>query len=205
MMNGYYYGYSTPMMNYLDYGLVTAIVAVVAALIGVILYFTLFSKKNEDRFTGFKGKLYNLMTFNRFYAEDILKFLYVIATCMVTACGIAIIVMGSFLSGITLLVLANIALRVVFELLMMFIMLCRKTVAMDRKLGRIADYYDDGYDEFGGGAPEMSREEWEEDLFGEEDEFACGGDCGSCSSEDCGSFDDAEITDIIQSIKEDQQ
>ena len=156
-MNGYYYGYSTPMMNYLDYGLVTAIVAVVAALIGVILYFTLFSKKNEDRFTGFKGKLYNLMTFNRFYAEDILKFLYVIATCMVTACGIAIIVMGSFLSGITLLVLANIALRVVFELLMMFIMLCRKTVAMDRKLGRIADYYDDGYGEFGGGAPEMSR------------------------------------------------
>ena len=72
MMNGYYYSYSTPMMNYLDYGLVTAIVAVVAALIGVILYFTLFSKKNEDRFTGFKGKLYNLMTFNRFYAEDIL-------------------------------------------------------------------------------------------------------------------------------------
>ena len=204
MMNGYYYNYSTPMMNYLDYGLVTAIVAVVAALIGVILYFTLFSKKNEDRFTGFKGKLYNLMTFNRFYAEDILKLLYVISTCMVTACGIAIIVMGSFLSGITLLVLANIALRVAFELVMMFIMLCRKTVAMDRKLGRIADYYDDGYGEFGGGAPEMSREEWEEDLFGEDGGEGCSGDCGTCGSEDCGSMDESVIAQMIQEIKDEQ-
>jgi len=207
MMNGYYYGYSTPMMNYLNSGLVIGITATVAAAVGVILYYTFFSKRNEDRFTGFKGKLYNLMTFNRFYAEDILKFLYVIFACALTAAGIAAIVLGSFLSGITVLVVGNISLRLVFELLMMFIMLCRKTVSMDRKLSRITDYYDDGYGEFGGGEPEMSREEWEADPFQPEyDEAdACGGDCGSCGVEDCGSFEEAEIAQMIHAIKEDQQ
>ena len=57
MINGYYYSYSTPMMNYLNYGLVIGITATVAAAIGVILYYTLFSKRNEDRFSGVKGKL----------------------------------------------------------------------------------------------------------------------------------------------------
>ena len=163
MINGYYYNYSAPMMNYLNYGLVTGIVAIAAAVIGVVLYFTFFSRRNEDRFGGMKGKLYNLMTFNRFYAEDVLKFLYITVTCAVTAAGIASIILGSFVGGILLLVVANVAIRLSFELVMMFIMLCRKTVSMDRKLGRIADYYDDGYGEFCGAGPDMSREEWEED------------------------------------------
>ena len=198
MMNGYYYNYSTPMMNYVNSALITGIAAAVAAVVGVILYFTFFSRKNEDRFGGVKGKLYNLMTFNRFYAEDILKFLYIISTCVLTACGIVSIVMGSFIMGALLLVVANVALRLSFELVMMFIMLCRKTVSMDRKLGRIADYYDDGYGEFcGGGEREMSREEWEAED--------CGGDCGSCGVEGCGSFEEEEIETMIYEIKNDQQ
>lgn len=199
MINGFYYGYSTPMMNYLNSGLVMAIAAAVAAVIGIILYFTLFAKRNEDRFSGLKGKFYNLMTLNRFYAEDILKFFYIVITFAVTAAGIAAIVLGSFLAGITILVAGNVSLRLTFELVMMFIMLCRKTVSMDRKLSRIVDYYDDGYGEFGGGEREMSREEW--DAF---EEDSCSGDCGSCSSEDCGSFDETEIEDIIYAIKKDQ-
>ena len=196
MMNGYYYSYSTPMMNYLNSGLVIGITAIVAALLGVILYYTFFSKRNEGRFTGLKEKLYNMMTFNRFYAEDLLKFLYIVLTCALTAAGIAAIVLGSFLSGITVLVVGNLGLRLGFELLMMFIMLCRKTVSMDRKLSRIVNYYDDGYGEFAGGEPEMSREEWEEE--------GCSGDCGSCGLEDCGSFREEEIAQMIDTIKEDQ-
>ena len=86
-------------------------------------------------------------------------------------------------------------------------MLCKKTVAMDRKLGRIANYYDDGYGEFcGGGNEEMSREEWEED--GMEPEFGddgCTGSCGTCGVEGCGSFEEDEIETMINSIKNDQQ
>ena len=90
---------------------------------------------------------------------------------------------------------------------MMFIMLCRKTVSMDRKLGRIAEYYDDGYGEAGGcGEREMTREEWEAmDPFESEDDYDdCGGDCGSCGVEGCGSLEESEINFIMKEIKEDQ-
>lgn len=206
MINGYYYSYGTPMMNYVNSALVTGIAAIAAALLGVVLYYTFFKKSNEGRFYGFKEKLYNLMTFNRFYAEDLLKFLYIILTCAVTAAGIAQIVLGSFLAGVTILVAANLAMRLSFELVMMFIMLCRKTVSMDRKLGRIAEYYDDGYGEFGGGEREMTREEWEAmDPFEGADEEGCGGECGSCGVEGCGGIDENEINFILQEMKEDQQ
>lgn len=200
MMKGYYYGYSTPMMNYVDSAIVTAIAATVAAVIGVILYFTFFSRKNEDRFHGLKGKVYNLMTFNRFYAEDLLKLLYIVLTCAVTVAGISNVILGSFLSGAALIIVANLALRLAFELVMMFIMFCRKTVSMDRKLGRIVNYYDDGYGEFGSEV-EMSREEWEEEGADE----SCGGDCGSCSVEGCGTLEEEEIETIVYGIKKDQQ
>ena len=207
MINGYYYSYSTPMMNYVDSAIATAIAASAAAILGVILYFTFFSKKNEGRFFGFKEKLYNLMTFNRFYAEDLIKFIYIVVTCAVTVAGIANIVLGSFVLGITLIIGANLALRISFELVMMFIMLCRKTVAMDRKLDRIANYYDDGYGGFGGeyGGREMTREEWEAANFGEEDfDGGCGGECGSCGAEDCGSMADEDIDNLIYEIKNGQ-
>ena len=207
MINGYYYSYGTPMMNYVNSALVTGIAAVAAAVLGVVLYFTLFRKSNEGRFFGFKEKLYNLMTFNRFYAEDLLKFLYIILTCAVTAAGIAQIVLGSFLAGATILIVANLAMRLSFELVMMFIMLCRKTVSVDRKLGRIADYYDDGYGEFGGcGEKEMTREEWEAmDPFEAPEDGDCGGECGSCGAEGCGGLNESEINFIMTEIKEDQQ
>lgn len=206
MINGFYYSYGAPMMNYVNSALVTGIAATVAAVLGVVLYYTFFRKSNEGRFYGFREKLYNLMTFNRFYAEDLLKFLYIILTCAVTAAGIAQIVLGSFLAGITLLAVANLALRIGFELVMMFIMLCRKTVSMDRKLGRIAEYYDDGYGEFGGSEREMTREEWEAmDPFETADEDGCGGECGSCGVEGCGGMEENEINFILKEIKEDQQ
>ena len=158
MINGYYY--STPIITYVNYSLVLGIAAAVAAVLGVALFFTFFRRKNEGRFFGVKGKMYDFMNLNRFYAEDILRFVYIVATCVVTVTGIVTIILGSFIMGILELVAVNLALRICFELVMMFIMLCRKTVSMDRKLSRIADYYDDGYEEF------------------------CGGDCGSCG-EDC--------------------
>lgn len=202
MINGYYYSYGTPMMNYMDTGLVVGVAAVLAVILGVVLYFTVFSKKNEDRYTGWKGKLYNFMTLNRFYAEDLLKFLYVIAVCIVTVTGIAIVVLGSFISGIIILIGGNVALRLSFEFMMMFIMMCRKTVSMDRNVSRIAAYYDDGYGAFGGDEPEMTREEWEAASEEDDESEGCGGSCGSCGETDCGSFAEDEIQQMINEIKE---
>lgn len=173
-MYGYYY--QTPIMNYVNHGMILGIAAVLSALLGIVLFFTFFRKKNEGKYTGLKGKLYHFMNLNRFYAEEILRFLYIVATICATVCGIVSIILGSFLMGICQLILLNIALRIVFELLMMFIMLCRKTVSVDRRLSQIEKYYDDGYDAY----------------CDEAEEGCCSGACESCEEyceESCGPED----------------
>ena len=66
---------------------------------------------------------------------------------MVTVVGLVQIVIGSFIAGIVTLVLGNVVLRISFELLLMFIMLCKKTVSVDRRLSKIEAFYDDQYGE----------------------------------------------------------
>ena len=163
MINGFYY--SSPIMTYVNYSITVGIAAAIAAVLGVVLFFTFFRRKNEGRFFGVKGKIYNFMNLNRFYAEDLLRLVYIVATCVVTVTGIVSIVMGSFIIGIVELIAVNLILRIGFELVMMFIMLCRKSADIDRKLTRIAEN--------------------SEDVYYEE---SCGGDCGSCG-EDCEGMD----------------
>jgi len=192
MSYDYYYGdYYT---SYFDRAAAVGITVLLAAIAGVILYFTFFSKKNEGKFTGKKEAIYNFMNFNRFYVEDIMKLLYIVSACMVSAAGIVMIVMGSFLSGCLTFVVGNLGLRVSFELIMMFVIMCRKSVSMDKKLEGIAKYYDDGYDEYcrESGSEEdetADMQSWEADL---EEAMSCGGACGSCSI-DCDSRSEDEL------------
>lgn len=202
MIHEYYY--QTPYVN--TY-LIVGIAAIVAAALGTVLFFTFFKKKNEGKFTGAKGKLYNFMNLNRFYAEEILRFLYIFLTCIVTAAGIVTIITGSFLMGFMELVAGNIGLRVVFELLMMFIILCRKTVHIDKKLAGIEKYYDDGYDEYcaeeeeftedagtegeaAEGAGATAADEAKKEAYRADEEnnaSACGSSCEGCTG--CGPED----------------
>lgn len=156
----YYYGYSNAA---------TAMVigVMVAIILGVVLYFTFLSKKNEGKFTGAKEKIYNFLNFNKFYLEEISKLLYAVMTSVVTVLGI-ILLFVNFPVGFMLLVIGNIVLRITYEAVMMFIVLCRNTVSIDKKLENISNFYGNDFD----------------DCFcGEcaEDDASCGsGECGAC-------------------------
>lgn len=61
------------------------IVSVILAIIGgIVLYFTFLSKKNEGKFTGFLGWLYDFLTFKKMMIENVLKILYIIVALFVT-------------------------------------------------------------------------------------------------------------------------
>lgn len=88
--------------------------------------------------------MYNFLNFNRFYAENLVRLLYVIAVCVLVLVGIALMLLGLdahasaiFWMGAGLLVLGNLAARICCELVMMFIILCRKTVSVDRRLSKM--------------------------------------------------------------------
>lgn len=145
---------------------IMAIGMLVAVILAVVVYFTFLSKKNEGKFTGFKGKVYNFFCFNKFYAEELFKLIYIILAAVITVMGI-ISLFGSFVAGVIMIVIGNVALRIIYELVMMFIILCRRTVSIDKKLDKITAFYGDDFDEGG--------------VCGE----SCNGDCGAGCDGDC--------------------
>ena len=165
----YYDYYTTPIISYVNYGIIMAIAVLAAVILGLVMFFVFLRKSNEGRFAGFRKTMYNLLTFNRFYAEDIIKFIYVIAACIATVAGIVMIILGSFVIGIIMLVAVNIILRISAELVMMFIILCKKTVSVDRRLASIENFYSENYGEDWGAAG----------IDEESEEDGCGS-CGGC-------------------------
>ena len=170
----YYNYYNSPLLNYTNVFAVLGVAVVLAAILGVVLFFTFLKKNNEGKFSGLKGKIYNALTFNRFYAENIIKFLYVVAACVMTVVGIVYIVLGTFISGICIVLIGNVVLRISVELILMFIILCRKTVSMDRRLSKIEAFYEDQY-----------GEDWGD----------CSGCCDDCADADecCTGCEESEI------------
>ena len=165
---GYYNYYTNPISNFTNIYVILAVAVILAVILGVVLFCTFMKKNNEGRFTGLKGKIYNALTFNRFYAENIIKFLYVIAACVITVIGLVYMVLVSFLAGACILLAGNVVLRIGMELVLMFIILCKKTVSIDKRLSGIEAFYGDQY--------------------GDEDEWTCDGccdDCGDQCSDEC--------------------
>ena len=121
---------------------------IAAVILGIILNFTFLRKSNEGRFTGFWGRVYDLLSINRFHTEDITKLLSVITFLMITFLGIYMIFTGSIAGGIMLIIFGNLLARVCYELIMMFAILTRKTVSMDRRLAGIQKFYSDDMDDW---------------------------------------------------------
>ena len=144
MIYDYYGYYETPATRLMNGGIFLIGAAILAVIVGVVLFVTFMSKKHEGKHQGFLEKVYNFLNFNRFYAENIVRLLYVIAVCVLVLVGIALMLLGLdahasaiFWMGAGLLVLGNLAARICCELVMMFIILCRKTVSVDRRLSKI--------------------------------------------------------------------
>ncbi|MBQ4468054.1 MAG: hypothetical protein II918_07545 [Firmicutes bacterium] len=138
---GYNNGYDDYAVNvmtpiYWIFGLIIA-----AVVIGIVLNVTFLSRKNEGRFHGFWGKVYNCLSFNRFYSEGITKLLGVITFLMLTFLGLYMVFTGSVVTGILTIVFGNLAARLGYELIMMFIILCKKSVSIDKRVSAIEKYY----------------------------------------------------------------
>jgi len=171
-MYGYYNYYSTPAISS---GTIIAIVVAVAAIIGLVLFFTLFRKKNEGRFRGFWGKIYNFFHFSKFYTEDLMKLIYIMSVFAVTCAGIAYIVMGALITGILWIVVGNIALRLVAELIIICMVMVRRLVSIDRKVSKLEKFFEDDYSDW------EDRKALDTDEDDEGDDFECNGSCSSCS------------------------
>ena len=112
------------------------IVSVILAIIGgIVLYFTFLSKKNEGKFTGFLGWLYDFLTFKKMMIENVLKILYIIVALFVTLSSFGLISI-SFLAFLLTLVIGIVLTRVIYELLLVKLVICKNTTEINKKLNK---------------------------------------------------------------------
>lgn len=112
------------------------IVSVILAIIGgIVLYFTFLSKKNEGKFRGFLGWLYDFLTFKKMMIENVLKILYIIVALFVTLSSFGLMSI-SFLAFLLTLVIGNVLTRVIYELLLVKLVICKNTTEINKKLNK---------------------------------------------------------------------
>ena len=114
------------------WGIISAVVAVIG---GFVLYFTFLSKSNEGKFEGWKGWMYDFLTFKKMVIENILKVVYIILAIFITLSSLGVI-SESFLGFLAYLIIGNLVLRVVYELSLVILIICRNTTEMNKKLGK---------------------------------------------------------------------
>lgn len=114
-------------VNVRGFTMVMEVLGLVFSVIGAFFVFFVFlAKKNENRYTGRLEKLYEFLNFRVYIIEDVLRFFYILAACLCTGIGLFMaLTVVELTKGLVLLVGGNLAVRMVFEFLMMVVKACR--------------------------------------------------------------------------------
>ena len=105
----------------------------IAIIGGIVIYLTFLSKKNEGKFTGFAGWLYNFLNFKKLVIDVILKILYIIIALFLTFSGLVMLTQ-SLRIGLTMLILGNIITRMIYEFLLILVLICKNTSDINKKI-----------------------------------------------------------------------
>jgi len=109
-----------------------SLISIIVAIIGgFTLYFVVLKK--ENKFEGILNWLHDFFNFKKLLLEDILKVCYLILTIYITLSSFGLIAVN-FLAFILSLVLGNLVLRIVYEVAILLITICRNTTEINKKL-----------------------------------------------------------------------
>lgn len=112
------------------------IVSIILAVIGgILIYFLFLGKKNEGKFKGFVGWLYDFLSFKKMFMEALLKITYLIVALYITLSSFALI--GSnFIGFLAMLIIGNVVARLVYEFSLLLLVICRNTTEINKKLSK---------------------------------------------------------------------
>jgi len=128
---------------------VTGVCLFLAVIAGFLLYFWFLSKKNQKKFTGFWGWMYEFLNFEKMLAESILRVTYLIFASHITLLSFGYLLFtegGSIgerlLTFLSILVFGNAAIRVLYEFLLITLIICRNTTEINNKMGGKSTFAD---------------------------------------------------------------
>lgn len=108
---------------------------IISLVVAVLVYFLFLSRKNDGKFKGAIGWLYDFLTFKKLTVEGILKILYMTVALYITIMSFTIIG-TNFAAFLLMLIGGNIAIRVVYEVVLVFLIICRNTSEINDKLSK---------------------------------------------------------------------
>ena len=111
----------------------TIISAVVALIGGIVLYFTVFANKNENKYKGFMGWLYDFVKFKKLYITSILKISYMVLAIFLTLYSFTLIGVD-FIMFLLTLVLGNLVLRLAYEFSLVLLSIHENVAEINKKM-----------------------------------------------------------------------
>ena len=125
------------MSLYADEALVLALIVSVVCTILALVF--IMPEKRRERLTGVWRFLHDLFQFRWMIVEKLLKGLYLFGTLFFVAFGFFLLFTYDAVIGVFLLLLAPIALRLVHELVLLFVMLVKNVMELNGKLPQKPD------------------------------------------------------------------
>lgn len=120
-------------------GVFYSLFALAAVIVGIVLYTTVFCKKNDGKYTGFMGRLYDFVNVKKFSLEPLLKAAYIIAALYITLSALLSFSDYNVWRGLGKLavkvVLDNALLRIGYELALLLVRVLKKLDSIGDKLG----------------------------------------------------------------------
>ena len=123
----YMYNYST-----VEGVAIWTIIAAVLALVGGITLYFVYLRSNK-KYNNFLDKLRDFLNFKSLLLEEILKATYLIFALFITLSSFGLIAV-SFVSFLMTLIFGNLVLRIVYELSILLIKICKNTTEINSKL-----------------------------------------------------------------------
>ena len=105
----------------------------VSIVLGIVLFFTFLRKKNDGKFKGFAGWLYDFWNFKKLTIEAVLKLTYLILTLFITLGSFGLISTSIWLF-LGVLLGGNFVVRLIYEFSLIMIIICKNTTDISSKM-----------------------------------------------------------------------
>ena len=115
---------------------VVTVILFLIAIVGGVCAYLMFVKSNEEPKDPRLLKLKEFLSFKKMIIEGLLKATYIIFALFITLYSFQIMVGTSFITGLMLLILLNIMLRIGYEASLIVLLIWRNTSDISKKLGK---------------------------------------------------------------------
>ena len=116
---------------------VVTVILFLIALVGGICVYLMFVKSDEEPKDPRLLKLKEFLSFKKMIIEGLLKATYIIFALFVTLSSFQIMIGTSFITGLMMLILLNIMLRIGYEASLIVLLIWRNTSDISKKLGKV--------------------------------------------------------------------